>query len=183
MEENKNGRWKALRIVSVILLVFAVLIFLFVAFTFLVSFVIGGQIITDGTGLMRFFLKATSFGQRPIAAAKFGMAGMPALGAATCFLVYCCVLVTWLRKRNKNGPAFRGARGGLIAMWVLTGLAIVIQPVLWLVCRNAVAGSGFFTLVFQFPYLGVLMLILTLLLMKDAGKPQEIAAPEPVQTE
>ena len=183
MEENKTGRWKALRIVSVILLIFAVVTFLFVAFTFLVSFVIGGQIITDGTGLMRFFLKATASGQRPIAAAKFGMAGMPALGAATCFLVYGCVLVTWLRKRSKKGPDFRGARGGLIAMSVLTGLAIVIQPILWLVCKHAVAGSGFFTLVFQFPYLGVLMLILTLLLMKGTGKPQEIAPPEPIQTE
>ena len=148
MEENRPGCWKTLRILSVILLIGAVLAFLFVAFTFLVSFFIGGQIITDGTGLMRLFLKATGSGQRPIISAKFGLAGMPALGAVAPFLVYCCVLVAYLRKRKKLGPDYPGARGALIAMCVLAFLSILLPVILWAAFADAVAGSGFFTMPF-----------------------------------
>lgn len=183
MEEKKPGLWKALRILAVVLLIFAVLAFLFVAFTFLVSFMIGGQIITDGTGLMRFFLHANNTGQRPIVAAKFGLAGMPALGAATLFLVYCCVLTTYLRKRKKSGSSLPGARGYLIALWVLTALTIVAQVVIWAVCRHAVAGSGYFTMAFPVPVLGVLALIVTSIVAAGAADKQESALQTPAQTE
>ena len=173
MEEKRPGCWKALRILSVFLLVFAVLAFLLVAFTFLVSFLIGGQIITDGSGLMRLFLNATDSGQRPIVAAKFGLAGMPALGAAVVFLVFCCVLVAYLRKRKKAGANFPGARGYLVATHVLLALSFVVPTVIWLCCKGAVAGSGFFTMPFPVWFLGWIILILDLVLTFGAGQKQE----------
>lgn len=173
MEEKRPGCWKALRILSVVLLIFAVLAFLLVAFTFLVSFMIGGQIITDGSGLMRLFLNALDSGQRPIVADKFGLAGMPALGATVVFLVYCCVLVAYLRKRKTAGADVPGARGYRIAMCVLLVLSFVVPPVIWLCCKGAVAGSGFFTMPFPVWFLGWLILILDLVLMVGNRRGQE----------
>ncbi len=173
MEEKRPGCWKALRILSVILLIFAVLAFLLVAFTFLVSFLIGGQIITDGSGLMRLFLRAGESVQRPIVAAKFGLAGMPAFGAAVVFLVYCCVLVAYLRKRKKAGADFLGARGYSVAMHILLALSFVVPVVIWLCCKGAVAGSGFFTMPFPVWFLGWIILILDLVLTLGAGRKQE----------
>ena len=146
MEEKRPGLQKALRVLAILMLIFGVLAFLFVAFTFIMAFFVGGQIITDGTGLMRLFLQATDSGQRPIPAGKFAFAGMPALGAVVCFLLFCCVLLSYLFKRKKNGPAFPGAKGHLIALCVLSALSVAVPLVLWALFRSTVAGSGFFTL-------------------------------------
>ncbi len=163
MEEKKPGLQKALRVLSVVLLIGSVLAFLFVAFTFIMAFFVGGQIITDGTGLMRFFLKATAGGQRPIAAGRFAYAGMPALAAVVCFLLYCCVLISYLYKRKKHGAAFSGARGHLIALCVLSLLSIAVPLVLWALFQPIVTGSGFFALQMPNPIPGCLLLALTVL--------------------
>lgn len=162
MEEKRPGLQKALRVLAVLLLIGSVLAFLFVAFTFIMAFFVGGQIITDGTGLMRFFLQPLESGQRPIAAGNFALAGMPALGAVVCFMLFCCVLISYLLKRKKKGPAFPGAKGHLIALCVLAALSVAVPLVLWALFRAAVAGSGFFALRLPNPVPGCVLLILTI---------------------
>lgn len=180
MEEKRPGLQKALRVLAVLLLVGSVLAFLFVAFTFIMAFFVGGQIITDGRGLMQFFLKALESGQRPIAAAKFGCAGMPALGAVVCFMLFCCVLISYLFKRKKKGPTFPGARGYLIALCVLSVLSLIVPPVLWALFRPAVAGSGFFALQMPNPIPGCVLVILTVLGTVFAlRKPRETKTTDP----
>ena len=176
MEEKRSDPWKALRITAIVLLVLAALAFLFVAFTFLVSFFIGGQIITDGTGLMRFFLKSADGVQHRIDAAKFGLAGMPALGAVTLFLVYCCVLLAYLRKKKKKGENFPGARGYWITLWVLTVLTLAVPMVIWAFCAKGVAGSGFFTMPFPLPISGFILMSLNLFISFGAGSKQQAPA-------
>ena len=163
MEENRPGLQKALRVLAILLLIGVVLSFLFVAVTFLMGCFVGGQIITDGTGLMHCFLQPLESGQRPIAANKFALAGMPALGAVVCFLLFSCVLISYLFKRKKKGPAFPGAKGYLIALCVLAALAVAVPLVLWALFRPAVAGSGFFALQMPNPIPGCVLLCLTIL--------------------
>ena len=174
MEEKKHGLQKALRVLAIVLLVGSVFAFLFVAFTFIMAFFVGGQIITDGTGLMHFFLKALESGQRPIAAGKFAFAGMPALGAVVCFMLFCCVLISYLYKRKKKGPAFPGAKRHLIALCVLSALSVAVP-------LAAVAGSGFFALQLPNPVPGCILVILTVVGTALAlRKPQQT---EPTDTE
>lgn len=181
MEEKKPGLQKALRVLAIVLLVGSMFAFLFVAFTFIMAFFVGGQIITDGTGLMHFFLKALESGQRPIAAGKFAFAGMPALGAVVCFMLFCCVLISYLYKRKKKGPAFPGAKRHLIALCVLSALSVAVPPVLWALFRAAVAGSGFFALQLPNPVPGCILVILTVVGTALAlRKPQQT---EPTDTE
>lgn len=176
MEETRPGLQKALRVLAIVMLVFGVLAFLFVAFTFIMGFFVGGQIITDGSGLMRLFLRANDSGQRPIPASKFAVAGMPALGAVVCFLLFCCVLISYLFKRKKNGPAFSGAKGHLIALCVLAGLSLILPLVLWALFRPIVAGSGFFTLQMPNPVPGCVLLTLSVIgALKNLRKPDKPA--------
>ena len=162
MEEKSPGLQKALRVLSVLLLIGSVLAFLFLAFTFIMAFFVGGQIITDGTGLMRLFLKAVDAGQRPIAAGRFAYAGMPALSAVVLFLLYCCVLISYLFRRKKNGPVFAGAKGHLISLCVLAALSVAVPLVLWALFQPIVTGSGFFALQMPNPVPGCVLLILTI---------------------
>ena len=163
MEEKRPGLQKALRVAAVLLLLCSVILFLVLAFTFIVAFFIGGQIIADGSGLMRFFLKPIEAGQRPIAAGLFGFAGLPALSAAALLLVFSCELLFYLRKRKKDGPAFPDAKKHLSALCVLAALQAVIPVIVWAFCAPQVARSGFFTLPFPVPVAGCVLLILSLL--------------------
>ena len=81
MEEPRPRLQKALRILAVLLLIFSILCFVIVAFTFVTSFFIGGQIISDGTGIMRLLMRVNQHGKHAIDSALFGFAWLPGLGA------------------------------------------------------------------------------------------------------
>ena len=162
MEEKRPGLQKALRVLSVLLLSGSVLSFLVVVFTFVVAFFVDGQILTDGTGMMRLFLNAAAAGERSIDAGQFACAGMPALSAIVLLTAYSCVLVSYLFRRKKQGAAFSGAKGRLIALCVLAGLSIILPLVLWRFFAPIVAESGFFTLRMPSPIPGCVLLILTI---------------------
>ena len=77
MEEPRPGLQKALRVFAVLLLVFSIVCFVIVTFTFVTSFFIGGQIVSDGTGIMRYLMRVTQHGKQAIDSALFGFAWLP----------------------------------------------------------------------------------------------------------
>ena len=186
MEEPRPRLQKALRILAVLLLIFSILCFVIVAFTFVTSFFIGGQIISDGTGIMRLLMRVNQHGKHAIDSALFGFAWLPGLGAVTVFLVWCIVLLSALRKRKKLGPAYPGARRCRIALCVLAGLTIALPLALWPISAPMVAKSGFFVQPMPTPVPGAVLLCCTLLGVLSARrvKPaEEAAAEEPLAQE
>ncbi len=162
MKEPRPGLQKALRAVAVLLLVFSILSFIMVAFTFATSFFIGGQILSDGTGLIGALLRPNNHGRLAIDSALFGFAWLPGFSEVTVFFVYCCVLVAALRKRKKAGPAYPGAARFRVTLCVLAALCIALPLALWPVSAPLVAQSGTFTQPMPTPVPGAVLLALTL---------------------
>ena len=162
MKTSHSGLQKALRVFAALLLVFSIVCFVLVAFTFVTSFFIGGQIVSDGTGIMRYLMRVNQHGKHAIDTELFGFAWLPGLSEVTLFLVYCCVLVTALRKRRTLGPAYPGARRYRVTLCVLAALTIVLPLCLWPISAPIVAKSGFFTQPMPTPVPGAILLACTL---------------------
>jgi len=177
MTEPRPGLQRAMRIFAILLLIFSIICFLLVTFTFVTSFFIGGQILSDGTGIMALLLRVKQHGRQAIDTNLFGFAWLPGLGAVTVFLAYCSLLVAALRKRKKAGPRYPGARRIRIALCVLAALTILLPLALWPISAPMVAKSGVFTQPMPTPVPGAILLGCTLLGVFLTGKAAPAAAP------
>ena len=177
MEEPRPKLQKVLRIFAVLLLLFSIVFFVLVAFTFITSFFIGGQIVSDGTGIMRYLMRVTQHGKQAIDSELFGFAWLPGLGETTVFLVYCCVLLAALRRRKKQGPCYEGMLRYRVTLCVLAALTIILPLCLWPISAPMVAKSGYFTQPMPTPVPGVILLACTLLgvLLAPAKAPDKAA--------
>lgn len=181
MAEPRPKLQKALRVFAVFLLIFSIASFVIVTFTFVTSFFIGGQILSDGSGIMSMLLRPKQHGKLAIDSALFGFAWMPGLGEVTVFFAYCCVLLAALRRRKKHGPEYPGALQHRAALCVLAALTIALPMVLWPVSAPIVAKSGTFSQPFPTPLPGMILLACTLVGVLLAPKPASTAAPEEKQ--
>ena len=177
MKEPRPKLQKALRVFAVLLLIFSIVAFFLVVFTFSVSFIIGGQILSDGTGIMRLLLRPVHHGRLAIDSDLFAFAWLPGVGCVTAFLGYCSVLVHALRRHKQLGPAYPGARRYRIALCVLAALTLVLPLALWPISAPIVAQSGTFTQPMPTPVPGAILLGCTLLGILLANK-QTPCAPE-----
>lgn len=180
MTEPRPKLQKALRICAVVLLIFSILCLVLVAFTFITSFFIGGQVLSDGSGIMSQLLRPKQHGSLAIDTALFGFAWLPGLGEVLMFFVYCCVLVAALRRRKKYGPEYPGALQFRATLCVFAALTIALPMVLWPVSAPIVAKSGTFSQPFPTPIPGMILLTCTLIGVLTAPKLTPEAAKEPL---